>query len=146
LTAAFAVLAVAGVAWGGVSWYESRNATPSCSWPAHLRGSSTGPQDGLVRCYLKALATRDAGEMKAVAANIPPARITSGLFLYSPDARAGVASVTIHPSPVDTTFALVTIKYADGTEERTGMLNMIAMGGPSTWRMAVGEPGELPGQ
>jgi hypothetical protein len=84
--------------------------------------------------------------MKAVAANIPPARITSGLFLYSPDARAGVASVTIHPSPVDTTFALVTIKYADGTEERTGMLNMIAMGGPSTWRMAVGEPGELPGQ
>ncbi len=140
------VLALAGAAWGGVSWYESRSATPSCFWPAQIRGNSTGPQDGLARCYLKALSTRDGNLMKAIAQNIPPARITPDLFLYSPDARAGLASVTVEPSTVDTTFALVTIKYANGVEEQTGMLNMTAMGGPSTWRMAIGQPGQLPGQ
>jgi hypothetical protein len=84
--------------------------------------------------------------MAAVARNIPRAHISSGLFRYSPDARAGVASVSLKPSPVDSTYVLVTIRYADGVTEGAGMLNMIAMGGPSTWRVDVGQPGEPPGQ
>jgi hypothetical protein len=84
--------------------------------------------------------------MGAVAQNIPPAHINSGLFMYSPDARSGVASVDLKPSPVDTTFVVVTIRFADGVTEGTGMMNMIAMGGSSIWRMAIGQPGGLPGQ
>jgi hypothetical protein len=33
-----------------------------------------------------------------------------------------------HPNPSDDTSAYVTIRFADGTVEVTGMLNMIAMG------------------
>ena len=32
----------------------------------------------------------------------------------------------------------VTITYADGATENTGITNMIAMGGPSGWRMNIG--------
>jgi hypothetical protein len=146
LPAGAAVLILAAAAWGGVSWFRSRDASPSCSWPARISGTGTPQQDGLVRCYLEALATRSTQEMGAVAQSIPPAHITTGLFAYSPDARAGVASVNLKPSPVDDTFVLVTIRYADGVTEGTGLLNMTAMGGPSTWRMAIGQPGQLPGQ
>jgi hypothetical protein len=132
------VLVLTVAAWRGVSWYQSVYGTPSCSWPAQIRGAPTGEQSGLVRCYLEALATRDTGEMSAVARTIPPTRITSSLFLYSRDARSGTASVTIEPNPVDSTYAFVTIRYANGVVEQTGMLNMIAMGGPSTWRMDTG--------
>lgn len=74
----------------------------------------------------------------AVAADIPPVRITSADLAYSADARAGLATATFTPSPVDTSFWLVTIRYADGTTEETSMMNMIAMGGPSGWRMTIG--------
>jgi hypothetical protein len=71
---------------------------------------------------------------------MPPPRITGADFRYTPDARGGVASAKFTPSPVDSTFVILTIKFADGVVDETGMLNMIAMGGPSTWRMAVGGP------
>jgi hypothetical protein len=127
-------------------WAESRDATPSCSWPLQVRGTATSTQTGLVRCYLRALADHNVSELGAVARDIPPAHITGDLFRYSFDARAGLAAATFTPSPVDSTYVLVAIKYANGTIENTGMLNMIAMGGPSTWRMDIGQPGELPGQ
>lgn len=140
------IAAATAIAGSAVIWAESRDATPSCSWPLQVRGTATPTQAALVRCYLQALADHDAGELGAVARDIPPAHITGGLFSYSHDARAGLAAATFTPSPVDSTYVLVAIKYANGTTENTGMLNMIAMGGPSTWRMDIGQPGELPGQ
>ena len=61
-----------------------------------------------------------------------------GDLTYSADARAGLAAVTFTPNPNDTTFADVTITYADGVQENASMMNMIAMGGPSGWRMNIG--------
>ena len=54
------------------------------------------------------------------------------------DAREGLAKATFTPSQVDSTYVLLTITYADGEQESTGMMNMIAMGGSSAWRMAIG--------
>jgi hypothetical protein len=140
-----AVVTTAGV-WTIVDWAESVYGTPSCSWPLRVRDSATSTEVGLARCYLRALANRDHAEMAAIASNIPPARITSGLFLYTPDARAGVATATFTPNPSDNTYVNVTIGFADGTVEYAGMLNMVAMGGHSQWRMDIGQPGEPAGQ
>lgn len=84
--------------------------------------------------------------MAAVASNIPSAHLTRGLFLYTLDAQAGVATAAFTPNPSDSTYVDVTIRFADGTVEHTGMLNMIAMDGHSQWRMAIGQPGEPEGQ
>jgi hypothetical protein len=73
-----------------------------------------------------------------VAADIPPVRITSADLAYSADARAGLATATFTPNPNDNTSAFVTITYADGVRENAAMMNMIAMGGPSGWRMDIG--------
>jgi hypothetical protein len=53
------------------------------------------------------------------------------------------STVVRRPDPgvseyVSTSYAQVKITYADGAVESTGILNMIAMGGPSTWRMTIG--------
>jgi hypothetical protein len=57
---------------------------------------------------------------------------------HSPDARAGLATAVFTPSPVDDTYVLLTITYVNGVSEKTGILNMIAMGDPSSWRMQIG--------
>lgn len=129
-----------------MNWWQSVYGTPSCSWPLQVRGAATSAEAGLVRCYVRALANRDRAEMAAVARTIPSADITTGLFLYKPHARAGVATATFAPNPNDSTYVDVTIRFADGTVERAGMLNMIAMGGHSQWRMDIGEPGEPAGE
>ena len=121
------VLAAAGVAWGGYTWV---NRTPSCSWPLRVRGTATSQQAGLVRCYLQALARRDINGLYAVADNIPKVRITAADLKYSADARAGLATAYFSPSSVSTSYAELTITYADGAIESTGILNMDAMGGP----------------
>jgi len=59
------------------------------------------------------LAGRDAAGLMAVAADIPPVRITSADLAYSADARAGLATAAFTPNPVDPTSAFVTITYAD---------------------------------
>jgi hypothetical protein len=141
-----AAIATAAGVWTIVDWAESVYGTPSCSWPLRVRGTATSTQVGLARCYLRALANRDHAEMAAVASNIPSAHITSGLFLYTADAQAGVATATFTPNPSDSTYAYVTIRFADGTVEDAGMLNMIAMGGHSQWRMDIGQQGEPAGQ
>jgi hypothetical protein len=60
------------------------------------------------------------------------------VLLLAAPARAGLATATFTPSPVDDTYVLLTITFADGISEKTGILNMIAMGGPSAWRVQIG--------
>jgi hypothetical protein len=74
----------------------------------------------------------------AVADNDPAIRMTAADLAHSPDARAGLATATFTPSPVDDTYVLLTITYANGVSEKTGILNMIAMGDPSAWRIEIG--------
>jgi len=103
-----------------------------------IHGKPTREQAGLVRCYLRALAKRDTAGLLAVATNIPPVRITRADLTHSGDARAGLAAVTFLPADTDVTFVPVVITYADGASDRLGIQNMIAMGGPSAWRMTIG--------
>jgi hypothetical protein len=139
----------AALAWGGHAAWDAIQTwgTPTCSWPLQVRGTASPAQAGLVRCYLRALASRDTAGLMAVAADIPPVRITNADLKYSADARAGLATATFTPNPNDTTFASVTIAYADGVHDNASMMNMIAMGGPSGWRMDIGaviNPGSGP--
>jgi len=138
--AAVIVLAGAGLVWAGHAAWDAIQTwgTPTCSWPLQVRGTASPAQAGLVRCYLRALASRDTAGLMAVAADIPPVRITNADLTYSADARAGLATATFTPNPNDTTSAFVTITYADGVQENASMMNMIAMGGPSGWRMTIG--------
>ena len=138
--AAAIVLAGAGLAGAGhAAWAAIQTrGTPACSWPLQVRGTASPAQAGLVRCYLRALAGRDPAGLMAVAAGIPPVRITSADLTYSAGARAGLATATFTPNPDDTTSAFVTIVYADGVRENAGMMNMIAMGGPPGWRINIG--------
>jgi hypothetical protein len=141
-TACAAVILTAGVglAWAGHAAWEAIQTwgTPTCSWPLQVRGTASPAQAGLVRCYLRALASRDTAGLMAVAADIPPVRISSADLTYSADARAGLATAAFTPSPEDTTSSFVIITYADGVRENASMMNMVAMGGPSGWRMNIG--------
>ena len=136
------ILVVAGgLAWGiPVAWEAIQGGgTPSCSWPLEVRGTATPEQAGLVRCYLRALASRDTAGLMAVAADIPPVRITSADLAHSADARGGLATATFTQNAVDPTSAFVTITFADGVQEQdVGLENMIAMGGPEGWRVTIG--------
>ena len=124
---------------GRTAWaaFENRGA-PSCSWPLRIYGQPTPAQAGLVRCYLRALAHRDTTGLLAVAADIPPVRITKSDLAYSADARTGRATATFQPALVDTDFVQVIITYADGAIDQLGVQNLAEMGGPSVWRMAIG--------
>lgn len=140
VTATSVVLIVAGAVWAGhAAWAAfTGKGTPSCAWPLQVRGKFTTKQVGLVRCYLKALAHRDAAGLLAVAEG--PVRITKADLVHSADARAGTATATFTPNPSDTTNALVLIAYADGARDRLSMQNLIAAGGPYSWRLAIGSP------
>lgn len=136
------ILCGAGVVWAGQgAWaaFESRG-TPSCSWPMRIHGKPTGEQADLVRCYLRALSGRNTAELLVVADNDPPVRITHADLAHSADARAGLATATFLPATTDPAYVPLNITYADGATERTGLLNLIAMGGPSSWRMTIGTP------
>jgi hypothetical protein len=111
--------------------------TPSCSWALRVRGASAA-QAGLARCYVRDLASRDSGGLAAMSADSPHIRITGADLARSADARSGPASAVCTPNPSDPTDVNVTITFADGATESTGMMNMIAMGGPSVWRMNIG--------
>jgi hypothetical protein len=134
------LVVLAAIGWGAdLAWNAWENhGTPSCSWPVRVRGVATGQQVGLVQCYLKALAARDTTGLKAVADESSPVSITTADLAHSPDASAGLATVTFTPSPVDTSFVLLKIQYANGRLENTGMLNMVAMGDSPGWRMTIG--------
>lgn len=138
--AVWAVVAVFGTVWlGHTAWaaFKSRSA-PSCSWPLRIRGKPDAAQAGLVRCYLRALAGHDTGGLLAVADYMPPVRITPADFAHSADARSGLATATFLPADVDVAYMPLIIRYADGARDRLGLENLIAMGGPSVWRMTIG--------
>jgi len=131
------VLAVGGAA--GLVYAKIQSGTPSCSWALQARGVATSSQEGLVRCYLQALATRNRSLMGKIATNPPRSKITRADFRYSRAARAGTATATFSPSPVDSTVVNVTVHFADGVVDRElGLYNEIAFGGPSVWRVSVG--------
>jgi hypothetical protein len=137
---ALAVVVAAGAVWAGYAgWsaFQGRN-SPSCSWPLRIRGTANSAQSGVVRCYLQALAKRDTAGLRAVADDDPAVRLTAADLTHSADARAGLATATFTPSPVDDTYVLLTIAFADGRSEKTGIMNMTAMGGPSAWRVQIG--------
>ena len=92
--AAVILTAGLGLAWAGHAAWDAIQTwgTPTCSWPLQVRGTASRAQAGLVRCYLRALASRDTAGLTAVAADIPPVRITSADLTYSADARAGLAA------------------------------------------------------
>jgi hypothetical protein len=138
--AVWAAVAVVGAVWAGhIAWAAFKNrSTPSCSWPLRIRGKPTAAQAGLVRCYLRARAGHDAGGLLAVAGNMPPVRITPADFAHSADARSGLATATFLPTDVDVAYMPLIIRYADGVRVRLGIENLIAMGGPSVWRMPIG--------
>lgn len=149
IIAVWAVVAVFGTVWlGHTAWAAFKNrSTPSCSWPLRIRGKPTAAQAGLVRCYLRALAGHDTGGLQAVAGNMPPVRITKADLAHSADARSGLATATFLPAAVDVAYIPLIIRYADGARDRLAIQNMIAMGGPSVWRMTIGtdvNPGSGP--
>jgi hypothetical protein len=135
--AALILMAGAGLAWGGHAAWEAYQTwgTPTCSGPLQVRGTASRAQAGLVRCYVRALASGDTAGLMAVADGNPPVRITSADLKYSADARAGLATATFTPNPVDPNFPSVTITYADGAREYVDMANMSAIGGSWGWRM-----------
>lgn len=139
------VLACIVLAGSGFVWFGHRSwmafvpqFTPSCSWPLRVQGKVTGEQAGLARCYVQALADRDTVGLYALSVRAKGDHITQADLTHSADARTGLATAVFTPSPVDTTYVLLTIHFADGRTESTGLMNMIAMGGSSAWRMSIG--------
>ena len=140
VVAASVIVGGAALTWGGRAAWEAyeTSGTPACSWQLQVRGTATPAQAGLVRCYLRALASRDTPGLMAVAGYIPPVRITKADLSHAADARSGPATATFTQNPVSTSVASVAIVYADGARDDLDMINMDAMGGPSGWRMAIG--------
>jgi hypothetical protein len=140
LRAVWIVFAAGGaVCAGHAAWgvFQTWSGTPSCSWPLRVRGPASAERNGLVRCYLRALAEHDTSGLLAIADNHQAVRITSASLGHSADARTGPATATFTSTP-DSTYFLMTITYADGAREATSIQNMIAWGGPAVWRMNIG--------
>lgn len=92
-----------------------------------------------MRCYLRALASHDAGGLVAVAYTTgTPVRITDADFKHSSDARSGTATATFVRGDMDHTFA-VTIVFADHARE-TLALALANPGSVHSWRLGIGEP------
>ena len=118
-TAVAATVVVLGLA---VAAFAMRNilrgpdtSAPSCSWPANVQNANS-VQDGLIRCYLRAIADRSTTELQSVV----PARSNGGpigfgpdVFAHAADARSGTATVTVTGDSVDDADATVAIRYAD---------------------------------
>lgn len=89
---------------------------PSCSWPAHIEHANS-VQDGLIRCYLQAIAHRSPSELQSVVRSPSdggPTGFGSAAFTHSVDARSGTATVTVIGNYSDSADATVAIHYADG--------------------------------
>jgi hypothetical protein len=137
--AAVVVLSLGGyVAWvliaGGLP-----TSVPSCSWPLTVRGPATSEQAGLIRCYLRALASHDTGGLLSVAdSTSTPVRITSADFRHAADAHAGTATATFVRGENDDAFA-VTIVFADHAREDLAM-GLANPGSVHSWRLGIGTP------
>lgn len=133
------VLVTGLVVWGGYAWL-TRDTSPSCSWPLRVEGQGTADEAGVVRCYLRDLAKRDTAGLSAIALDIDKNRITAADLKYSADARSGVATAYLWPSPVDDSDVAVVIIYADRVKETADLGNLDAFVDPndSSWRMTIG--------
>ena len=119
-----------------------------CSWPVRIHGKPARGQIYLTRCYLRALAHRDAATMHELSEFVPQnrfsSRITSRDIAHSADARAGAATVTFIQNQVDSAQTAVQITFADGARESLGMIDIsMVLPDPAqylgdAWRLAVG--------
>jgi hypothetical protein len=92
---------------------------PSCSRPAHIQHANA-VQDGLIRCYLQAVADQSSSEMRAVVparGNGGPTDLGPEAFAHAADARSGEATATVTGNDVDDADATVAIRYADGASD-----------------------------
>jgi hypothetical protein len=106
-----------------------------------VEGNANSQQVGLVRCYLRDLASSDhQGLAELMAITSQGAHITAHDLVHAKDARSGVASAWFKQNPVDPTNASVQITFADGATWYGGLYNMISFApqGPNEWRMAIG--------
>jgi hypothetical protein len=126
-TSGAAVLAVGGY-FLSQQLGDGPTSVPSCSWPLSVRGQPTAVQTGLVKCYLRALATRDTSAMTAV--SDPPAHLTTSAFALAGAAKSGVAAARFTPNKVASGTVDVVITFANG---RTTSLEMV-LANPASWR------------
>ena len=137
------LVGVVGLAAGGyLVWGTTAGGlpttVPSCSWPLRVRGPATTERAGLVRCYLRALASHDASGLLAVAyATGTPVRITNADFKHSSDARSGTATATFARGEMDDTFAVI-IVFADHARE-TLAIALANPGSAHSWRLGIGK-------
>jgi len=99
-----------------------------------VHGTGTADEAGVVRCYLEDLAHRNTAGLAAIS-DSPTTRITASDLTFAADARAGLATADLAPSTISVSIVGITITYANGAKESAVLVNMQAMGGPSTWRM-----------
>jgi hypothetical protein len=111
---------VLGLAVAAFARHKVLNASaPSCSWPAHIQNANPD-QDGLIRCYLQAIADRSTTELRSVvpaASDGGPIGFGSAVFAHAADARSGTATVTVIGNSVDDADASVAIHYADQADD-----------------------------
>jgi hypothetical protein len=139
------VIAIFAAAFGLLVHNLGNGSTPSCSWPMRVQGKANPQQVGLVRCYLRDLASNDRqGLAGLMAATGQGAHVTAHDLVHAKDARSGVASAWFAQNPVDPTNASVQITFADGATWDGGLYNMVSFApqGPNEWRMAIGSDWE----
>jgi hypothetical protein len=111
-------LALAVFAWHKVQdiFSEPAASAPSCSWPVQVEHANSA-QNGLIRCYLQAIAHRSPSELRSVvrsASDGGPSGFGAAAFAHAADARSGTATVTVIGNSSDAADATVVIRYADG--------------------------------
>ena len=109
--------------------------TPLCAWPAHIEHASP-TQDGLIRCYLQAVADHSTGELRSVVpspGDHGPTGFGTATFTHAADARSGTATVTVTGNDSDSADATVAIDYADGA--RTSLeIHLADPSSADSWR------------
>jgi hypothetical protein len=133
-TTGAAVLAVGGYALSQ-QLGDGPTSVPSCSWPLSVHGQPTAVQTGLLKCYLRALATHDTSGLAAVADQ--PAHLTGSDFALAGAAKSGVAAARFTQNQVASGTVDVAITFADG---KTTSLEMVLANPASwqSWRLVIG--------
>lgn len=132
-------LAVGGFYWVRDTFGDGPMSVPSCSWSLGVR-SSSGRAAGLVRCYLRALASRDVGGLHQVAnGSNGPVQITEASFAHTADARSGLATATFSCDPIASDVCEVAIAFADGAREDID-IDLANPNSGNSWRLDIGIP------
>lgn len=109
-----------GAVWRKLMYMVNRNAyAPSCSSSANIEHADAD-QDGLIRCYLKAVADHSTSELQAVVPSADydgPTGFNAADISHTADVRSGTDTVTVVPNEVDSADAEVTIHYANGAHD-----------------------------